>query len=214
MLTKKEITVKLDEKNNTVIENGCKSRSFSSTINDVPSILNGNLKNNVLGDADESELNFINEKIKITNKENLDILKLLSDLQRRYTRETEKWKNLSIRLRITNLILTCFVILLQITQGIVFQLNDAIISPATKSSFGTVIPILVSGIAAIQLKFGWAKKSDKAKKCASMYSKMLKEVNYRLVLAQSGAFIEDLDKICNEFLLLETENVPAYINAY
>ena len=47
-----------------------------------------------------------------------------------------------------------------------------------------------------------------------MYSKMLKEVNYRLVLAQSGAFIEDLDKICNEFLLLETENVPAYINAY
>jgi len=116
MLTKKEITVKLDEKNNTVIENGCKSRSFSSTINDVPSILNGNLKNNVLGDADESELNFINEKIKITNKENLDILKLLSDLQRRYTRETEKWKNLSIRLRITNLILTCFVILLQITQ--------------------------------------------------------------------------------------------------
>ena len=53
-------------------------------------------------------------------------------------------------------------------QGIVFQLNDAIISPATKSSFGTVIPILVSGIAAIQLKFGWAKKSDKAKKCLLM----------------------------------------------
>ena len=27
--------------------------------------IQGNLKNNVLGDADESELNFINEKIKV-----------------------------------------------------------------------------------------------------------------------------------------------------
>ena len=47
-----------------------------------------------------------------------------------------------------------------------------------------------------------------------MYSKMLKEVNYRLVLVQSGALVEDLEKICNDFLLMETENAPAYINAY
>jgi len=210
----KNVVVKLDEKNNTVIENVIKSRSFSSLTNDEASITNGNIENDGVEISEGSEIKFINEKIKITNKDNLDALKLLSDLKRRYTRETDKWKNLSIRLRITNLILTCVVILLQVTQGIVFQLSDTVISPQTKSSLGTVIPILVSAIAAIQLKFGWAKKSDKAKKCALMYSKMLKEVNYRLVLVQSGALIEDLDKICNDFLLMETENAPAYINAY
>jgi len=210
----KNIVVKLDEKNNTVIENSSRPRSFSSLTNDEPSIINGNIENDGVEISEGSEIKFINEKIKISNKENLDALKLLSDLKRRYTRETDKWKNLSIRLRITNLILTCFVILLQVTQGIVFQLSDTVISSTTKSSLGTVIPILVSAIAAIQLKFGWAKKSDKAKKCALMYSKMLKEVNYRLVLVQSGALIEDLDKICNDFLLMETENAPAYINAY
>jgi len=210
----KNIVVKLDEKNNTVIENSSRPRSFSSLTNDEPSIINGNIENDGVEISEGSEIKFINEKIKISNKENLDALKLLSDLKRRYTRETDKWKNLSIRLRITNLILTCFVILLQVTQGIVFQLSDTVISSTTKSSLGTVIPILVSAIAAIQLKFGWAKKSDKAKKCALMYSKMLKEVNYRLVLVQSGALVEDLDKICNDFLLMETENAPAYINAY
>jgi len=210
----KNIVVKLDEKSNTVIENSSRPRSFSSLTNDEPSIINGNIENDGVEISEGSEIKFIKEKIKVTNKENLDALKLLSDLKRRYTRETDKWKNLSIRLRITNLILTCVIILLQVTQGIVFQLSDIVISSTTKSSLGTVIPILVSGIAAIQLKFGWAKKSDKAKKCALMYSKMLKEVNYRLVLVQSGALIEDLDKICNDFLLMETENAPAYINAY
>ena len=37
----KNIVVKLDEKNNTVIENSSRPRSFSSLTNDEPSIING-----------------------------------------------------------------------------------------------------------------------------------------------------------------------------
>ncbi|CAK8694611.1 uncharacterized protein LOC143447505 [Clavelina lepadiformis] len=159
-----------------------------------------------------SKPKFLDREIIVENYQDVDHKTALESMRKKFEEEYARWKRRTGIFKLANLIVTLLVIAVQLAQVIVFQIPST--STNTKQALATILPAVTGAILAIQLKLGWAEKSQKCKKAAKLYSTLGRHVNYRIEVAEADGITEDTVKLLNTALLSINKEVPAFLSAY
>ncbi|XP_026696394.2 uncharacterized protein LOC100179168 isoform X2 [Ciona intestinalis] len=153
-------------------------------------------------------------EVKIANPDEIDHMKLLLELRKRFQEKFLKWKRRTGVFKLANLIVTLLIISIQVAQVIVFQLPTHVLPTAQKTAVATILPSVTSAVLAIQLKLGWSEKSTKCKRAAAMYNKLASHAEYRIDMLECGGIFHDTTKIWNTALVSEASEIPSFLSAY
>nr|XP_026696394.1 uncharacterized protein LOC100179168 isoform X2 [Ciona intestinalis] len=156
----------------------------------------------------------LHREVKITNPDEIDHMKLLLELRKRFQEKFLKWKKRTGVFKLANLIVTLLIISIQVAQVIVFQLPTHVLPTAQKTAIATILPSVTSAVLAIQLKLGWSEKSTKCKRAAAMYNKLASHAEYRIDMLECGGKFHDTTKIWNTALVSEASEIPSFLSAY
>ncbi|CAK8694610.1 unnamed protein product [Clavelina lepadiformis] len=159
-----------------------------------------------------SKPTFLDREIIVENYKDVESKTALESMQKTFQKEYARWKKRTGVFKLANLIVTVVVIAVQVTQVIIFQIPST--PTNTKQALATILPAITGAVLAIQLKLGWAEKSQKCKKAAKLYSTLGRHVNYRIEVAEAGGITEDTVKLLNTALLSINKEVPAFLTAY
>ncbi|XP_078495278.1 uncharacterized protein LOC144750086 [Ciona intestinalis] len=107
---------------------------------------------------------FLQKEVKIKNPKEINHSMLLQILHKKFLSDYEKWQKKTRTFKMANLIVTIIIISVQVTQVVLFQLNDKTLSSTTKKAVATILPSITSAILALQLKLGWSEKGTRCKK--------------------------------------------------
>ncbi|XP_078486123.1 uncharacterized protein LOC108950245 [Ciona intestinalis] len=157
---------------------------------------------------------FLQKEVKIKNPKEINHSMLLQILHKKFLSDYEKWQKKTRTFKMANLIVTIIIISVQVTQVVLFQLNDKTLSSATKKAVATILPSITSAILALQLKLGWSEKGTRCKKAAALFKKLAIHSKYRMEMLEAGGVFSDTSKIWNLALISESSEIPAFVSAY
>ncbi|XP_076803763.1 uncharacterized protein LOC143447504 [Clavelina lepadiformis] len=155
---------------------------------------------------------FLDREIIVENHHYIDHKTALEAMRKNFQNEHARWKSQTRVFKVANLVVTLLVILVQLSEVIVFQIPT--VPTNTKQALATILPAITGAVLGIQLKLGWPEKGQKCKKAAKLYNILGQHVNYRIELAEADGITDDTVKLINTALLATNENVPAFLTLY